>query len=259
MKSVPAEYYNKKYFFDKYTYNSKARKFLAEGKDNNLPLRLGILKNIKITNGEKVLDLGCGRGEGLVYFIKKGAIAFGIDYSKEAIRISKKNVDTLCGPNKDFLAQANAQNLPFKNETFQIVFLSDVVEHLYPKELDNCLKEVYRVLNKEGLLVLRTAPNKWYYDYGYKVYRILRKVNNKTKLRANPRTSYDYKMHVNEQTYFGLKKTLKKNGFVGKVWLENEIEIKPKGLLKKFVTYLIYQSPLKLFFLGNIYAITKKH
>ena len=53
------------------------------------------LKIASPTRGERVLDVGCGRGELIYYCAKIGARALGIDYSKAAIDIANETIKKL--------------------------------------------------------------------------------------------------------------------------------------------------------------------
>ena len=98
----------------------------------------------------KWLDVGCGYG----YLVKEarefsvGGMSiqsFGVDISKYAI--SKSDA-------KQWLTRGDTCNLPFKDETFDVVSAFHIVEHL-PRPID-ALKEYYRVLNVNGLLIMIT-------------------------------------------------------------------------------------------------------
>ena len=68
----------------------------------------------------------------------------GIDLNKKAIKFCKKFYKE---KNNTFL-QANAQNLPFKDSSFDVVINIESA-HRYP-QVDLFIKEVYRVLKPEG-------------------------------------------------------------------------------------------------------------
>jgi len=108
-----------------------------------------------VKEGEKVLDIGCGNGR-LFQILKDKNIEYtGIDFSKNLIELAKKKY-----PEGNFLV-ANALNLPFKENTFDKVFLIAVLHHIPSKELrSQVLKEAKRVLKPQGLLIL-TVWNLW--------------------------------------------------------------------------------------------------
>lgn len=114
-----------------------------------------LIKNLKPKNGERILDLGCGDGFylHLLSRLDLKLILHGVDYDKNAINSAKKNLD----PNKIKLTQADLmKRLPFHDEFFDGIVMSEVMEHL-PDDI-KCMKEVKRVLKKNGRLVL-SVPN----------------------------------------------------------------------------------------------------
>ena len=100
--------------------------------------------------GKSVLDIGVGSGFFSRLCIQNKAKTISLDFADAIIQYHRKT-------NPDFkLVQSDAQHLPFKNESFDIVLALDVIEHLY-SALD-FLNEVNRVLRKDGRLILMT-PN----------------------------------------------------------------------------------------------------
>jgi ubiquinone/menaquinone biosynthesis C-methylase UbiE len=93
-------------------------------------------------NGKLFLDIGYGAG----YFIRtapSNAKVYGIDIDLDALRNYSRNC-----------LLANAMNLPFRDSTFDGVHCAHLIEHLeHPEEL---VKEIWRVLKPEGLLMLLT-------------------------------------------------------------------------------------------------------
>lgn len=95
----------------------------------------------------KVLDVGCGTGITDCELIKQGFDVYSMDISPDALAFCKQR-----GLKK--LIKGSIMKIPFKDKTFDIVLLLDV---LYHKQVTNdvqALKEVYRVLNKGGLLII---------------------------------------------------------------------------------------------------------
>lgn len=78
-----------------------------------------------------VLDLGCGTGKSLDYFLAKGIDAFGVEGSKTAIR--KAHHPKLILP----FNLNEALNLTRK---FDMIWSFEFVEHIHPKYVDNLLK-----------------------------------------------------------------------------------------------------------------------
>lgn len=108
-----------------------------------------------ITGGaNSILDVGTADGIMLHkiadYFNIKCAV--GIDVSQEALKIASQQSGIR-------LSFGNLVNLPFKNDTFDIVLASAVLEHI--KDGESALKECYRVLKRNGLFCV-TLPNPAY-------------------------------------------------------------------------------------------------
>lgn len=99
-----------------------------------------------------VLDVGCGFGW-LEYRLKdKVKHITGIDVNDNDILKAKNEINS---KNVEFIT-GNALKLPFKDNNFDVVISSEVIEHL-PKNSEECfLKEISRVLKKEGKLFLTT-------------------------------------------------------------------------------------------------------
>lgn len=96
----------------------------------------------------QILDAGCGTGNVSSFLAEKGFNVTGCDYYEEAFNISWPGFKKVRG---------DVSNLPFKNNSFDVVGLFDVIEHL---ENDiKPLKEAARVINKDGIVAV-TVPAK---------------------------------------------------------------------------------------------------
>jgi 2-polyprenyl-3-methyl-5-hydroxy-6-metoxy-1,4-benzoquinol methylase len=137
--------YNKDYFLGK---TSFFYKFGYKDSPHVWKSRLEMLLRYK--NRGKLLDIGCALGFMLVPFSKHFEI-YGFDSSKYAINIAKKNVK-----NGIFRVHNAEMPFPFKNNFFDVVTCLDVIEHL--KFTDNLIENIYKVLKRDGILVL-TTPN----------------------------------------------------------------------------------------------------
>ncbi|MDW8034274.1 MAG: class I SAM-dependent methyltransferase [Nitrososphaerota archaeon] len=96
---------------------------------------------------EKLLDLGCGYGF-LASFIADALDfreAYGVDLDLERLKKAGERLNVV---------RVDLENgyLPFPNEIFDLVICFGVLDHL--KFFDNVFSETYRVLNKDGLLLI---------------------------------------------------------------------------------------------------------
>jgi len=96
---------------------------------------------VKNHSDGKVLEAGCGSGKSLKFFEN----SFGLDNSKEAIKISKRYSKNL--------VVGDIMKLPFKENSFDIVFNQGVMEHFNSLESDQILKEFKRVGRKVLIFV----------------------------------------------------------------------------------------------------------
>ncbi|MFA4887701.1 MAG: class I SAM-dependent methyltransferase [Candidatus Nanoarchaeia archaeon] len=184
---------------------------------------------MRLVGKEKyVLDVGCFNGFISQKIQEKGNKVIGIEFSKEAVKLTKaKGVECI---------QHNIEKkkLPFKDKTFDIVFLGEVIEHIF--DTDKLLQESCRVLKDEGELVL-TTPN-------------VAALNRRIKLLIGVNPSLDIGVkneegklnpgHIRYFTKKSLEIILRRNGFIPTVWRGDTIILKflrfPR-LAKRFPTF----------------------
>ena len=106
------------------------------------------------TDGQTILDCGCGRGFYLKMLRHLGsARLFGIDLELPYLRKARRNTAPLPAV---LVGNASIYDLPFPDETFDAVILSEILEHV-DRDVD-ALREVRRVLKPGGLAVI-TVPH----------------------------------------------------------------------------------------------------
>lgn len=106
--------------------------------------------NKYLDRADYILDAGCGVGNYLHMIDKKGC--FGVDLDIYAIGTAKK----YC-VNSDFLI-ASVLDLPFRDNTFNVVAILEVIEHLPIGTEKKAIAEVKRILSCFGIILLST-PN----------------------------------------------------------------------------------------------------
>ncbi|ADX84919.1 class I SAM-dependent methyltransferase [Saccharolobus islandicus] len=126
-----------------------------------LELTSHMLRRIKLTeeaiekfakNKESILEIGCGTGENLSYYVNKfhfkNAYCVEIASSADA-EIRKKGITP-------FILDVNVSKIPLGDASIDVVIFEEVIEHLYNSDL--IISEIKRVLKKGGILILST-PN----------------------------------------------------------------------------------------------------
>lgn len=220
--------------------------------------------------------MGCGRGELVIHAALNGAYAVGIDFSPDAITIANNNLKNFYPHlvNSVKFKCADATNLPFQDDSFDLVLMIYLSEHLHPHQFEKALKEAYRVLKKGGVLLIHTE-NRWSSDIGYRYYSrwvgypLYPLVNLLTKrnitIRKNPRDEYCLKhenVHLNEQSPFELRKSLGRTKFKYKIWVSHSIPIRFDrislllliyGMIRKLYPLSLF-PPLNLFFSDHLWA-----
>ena len=98
----------------------------------------------------RILDIGCGTGRNVVEFSKLGKV-WGIDSSSEAIKYCRDK-----GLENVKLGSSDKTGLP--NKSFDVVTLLDVLEHV---DEDRTLREIKRILVKDGILIITVPAYSW--------------------------------------------------------------------------------------------------
>jgi ubiquinone/menaquinone biosynthesis C-methylase UbiE len=95
-----------------------------------------------------VLDVGAGFGETLAYLKDLNCYSIACDISGRALEVAKRSADDVI--------VCDAEALPIRNESIDIILCIEVLEHLVNPL--NSLKEIRRVLRLKGKFIL-TTPN----------------------------------------------------------------------------------------------------
>jgi ubiquinone/menaquinone biosynthesis C-methylase UbiE len=134
--------------------------FKEEGKvfvkiQEDIPKVLKLLKKHKV---KRILDLGFGSGRHIIYFSRKGFDVYGIDISKEGLKITKSWL-------KKEKLKANLRigsiydKLPYPNNFFDAVISIQTIHHSRIETLRKAIKEMERVLKPKGIIFI-TVPKR---------------------------------------------------------------------------------------------------
>ncbi|MEM3405621.1 MAG: class I SAM-dependent methyltransferase [Candidatus Pacearchaeota archaeon] len=184
---------------------------------------------------------GCGVGNYVIIFSKYGYKVTGIEISKSRLDIARKNCRKYKVKAK--LILGDIKKMPFKNESFDIVFCHGVVEHFPDSEKG--VRELYRVLKKNGKAMI-SVPNKiTFFEINKYLQILLGKILHKKIWRAGYERSF---------TKNQFEKILIKEGFKIKDFYKVEVG---KGRKYPFVGIIlrILDKPLLLFDQGGHFMI----
>src|SRR5438046_2134574 len=94
---------------------------------------------------QRILDVGCGRGEIVNHFCLLGIQAIGVEYSKAACSIAHALLSKNPKGHLGKIINIRDCTLDFPPDHFDVAFMLDVVEHLYESQLDSYYAQIRRV------------------------------------------------------------------------------------------------------------------
>jgi 2-polyprenyl-3-methyl-5-hydroxy-6-metoxy-1,4-benzoquinol methylase len=278
MKRVDPKHYTKEYYLSDATgYEEYLR---TNG--TQLEVRLSrIVKEIPSVKGLKVLDIGCGRGELAYWAARMGAKkVVGIDYSKAAINLANQAKKTWPKKYQQIIMfkHVDAKKLKYNESSFDVILMTEVLEHLYPDEKLLIFKNINKLLKPNGFAFIHTAPTLWFNNFTYRIWcypvsSLLVKLSNlltghryvNIPKPSNIRTHYHKIMHIDESNYFSLKNLFHKTGFKGNIRSTNITVNKPRFSWKDdlfnlivYLTPLSNYPPLNVFWGNDYYALLRK-
>jgi len=112
----------------------------------------------KALAGATVLDIGCGGGLFAEEVARLGCQVTGIDPSPRSIAVAQRHAEQM-GLDINYRV-ASGEHLPFDNNTFDLVYCCDVLEHV--RDADAVVAESARVLKAGGMYLYDTINRTWF-------------------------------------------------------------------------------------------------
>jgi SAM-dependent methyltransferase len=195
---IPSELYTDEYFRAQLRWGPA---FLETDGRLLPPKGYVILALAQFGSEQRVLDVGCGRGELTMHAAFAGAESHGIDYATAGLRIARRLCDDLPADEQRRLHfyRSDAKVLPFADQSFDCIVTTELTEHLHPWELDECYRECARVLRPDGHIVVHTVPNRLRYTVYYPIRTAFRRVL-RMPLELPDKDPLEEPLHVNEHT-----------------------------------------------------------
>ena len=124
--------------YDRWAETPQGRK--AYDLEGELLFKLG-----ELAVGDRVLEVGCGTGAHLEFFLREGLNVVGVDISPHMLLVARQRLG-----NKVRLSLGDAENLPFKEKSFDCVTLITTLEFI--PDPDKAVHEAHRVSRGKVLL-----------------------------------------------------------------------------------------------------------
>jgi ubiquinone/menaquinone biosynthesis C-methylase UbiE len=175
---------------------------------------------LRVRPGERVLDLGCGRGEAAAELLRMGALPVALDYSASAVRLTHALLE-----GRSLVVQAGANALPFPAATFDRVLMGDVIEHLPWNMGIEALREIERVLVPGGQALIHSSPNVWFVTLVMRPLRAVMERLGHTQVvnRFNEYERLRHAMHVNELSPRSIGTLMRQAGVQAETWVDRDI------------------------------------
>ena len=121
---------------------------------------------------DKILEIGCGTATLLKHLKDLGFSELnGCDLSTEAIKEAKTKI-----PNAHFKV-ANMIDMPYKNDKFNIIIFNGSLHHLPFEDIVIAIEESYRILKKDGFMIIADANDEFDCFKPLLITKIFRKTN----------------------------------------------------------------------------------
>jgi ubiquinone/menaquinone biosynthesis C-methylase UbiE len=101
----------------------------------------------------RILDAGCGTG-GDALFLQRYGTVVGLDIATEALALAQQRIP-------GYLVRGSVVQLPFADQSFDLVTSFDVLYHRAVIDEQQALAEVRRVLRHDGWLLIRLPAYEW--------------------------------------------------------------------------------------------------
>tara|TARA_Y100001935_G_scaffold32581_1_gene25899 strand:+ start:189 stop:884 length:696 start_codon:yes stop_codon:yes gene_type:complete len=194
-----------------------------------------IVNICKKINPKKILDLATGTSDIAIELssIKECKI-IGVDPSSKMLEVGQIKIDNQNLNDKILLEKGNAENLKYDDGMFDVVTIGYGVRNF--TNLKNSLKEIYRVLKKDGLLIIL-----------------------ETSLPSNPLVRVFYNIHT--KLYVRIIGMIFSNNSNAYGYLESSAKTFPYGedfiKILRDMNFINIQSEIKLFGASTIYIAKK--
>ena len=117
-----------------------------------------------VLSRKKMLDFGCGGGASTLIFLRVGATDItGVEVDEALLEIAKSRLNDFFRNHYHLMRIEyidGKYSMPFSNGGFDIIWAQAIMEHVLPDQRKFVLRELWRILKKDGLLIILGTPNR---------------------------------------------------------------------------------------------------
>jgi SAM-dependent methyltransferase len=160
-------------------------------------------------DGKQVLEIGLGQGADAEQIVRRGGIYSGVDLTDESVKRVEMRF-SLKELSYGRIEQASALDLPFEDDSFDIVFSHGVLHHI--PEIRKAQSEIVRVLKSDGRLIVMLYA-KWSLNYLASI-GLARRLGLAAMYALRMKGNGIYADHLREAKRGGLGEYLKLRNFI---------------------------------------------
>lgn len=236
----------------KNSWNTKIKK-IWENPERHREYVEMLLNIIGFRDGLKVLDVGCGVGLDVIELSHLGACCVGLDAAEDTIKLIN-HIQNIFELNVKG-AYGDACDMPFEDETFDVVMSKEFFEHV--TDIDLAMKEQIRVLKTGGRLVIEQSN----FLNPFVLFNLLVKYPRRTHGKHGGIRWLFTKSRVRENIY-GTGWTGKDEDIHTRLWWRMKMKHYPNLEIDEFTSFLVKRRGhfFRLLepFMGNILIIARK-
>jgi cyclopropane fatty-acyl-phospholipid synthase-like methyltransferase len=211
-----------------------------------------VISSLDLKPTDSLLDIGCGRGEMVIYHALTGGESTGVDFSEEAIKIAAAKANEL---NAECSFEISSFADIDETLKYDKIISIDFIEHISASEGIAFFQKCNTLLNPGGKLLIYTFPNTVRRKYGYRLIRFLSILKGKPLPKQEPDTVSDHykQYHLNEQSYFTLKESAVRAGF-----RKTQVTYFDPSVKDSFLKKVLIKTPVRHIFLKGLTLIAVK-
>ena len=124
-----------------------------------------LTKRLSFSSNASILDIGANNCWASAEFSKKGLRVTALDISDTELQ-GLKSADQFIEKGGIYFERVMSimSCLPFQDSSFDYIFCSAALHHNKPKELQQTLNEIFRVLRNDGVLLIMNEPIRGHFD-----------------------------------------------------------------------------------------------